>query len=246
MVPLPYGQYQDTDNFRLVDNSGTSVPAQFVPILRHWYRDNSIRILQIHFLADLSSSGSVTFTLKDDGGNPAPANPVSVLDAGSEVTVNTGALKFTVKKSGFNLFDQVWLMPGDVPIVNSTAQQGAVLTDKNDVQNWFQDRVIDTFAIEESGPVRAVIRLEGYTTSTDSANQAAGFIVRLYAYAGSRFVKVDFGLINGGQSLDNQGHILCVFRHLGLVAFPPVPSPAEDFLIIRIHDFSFPGVLGFV
>jgi hypothetical protein len=167
--------------------------------MRHWYRDNSLRFVQIHFLADVGAGGTATYSLKDDGPGTAPSTPVTVNETGNLITVNTGALKFTVRKDSFNLFNEVYLMPGDVPVVTASMQQGGVVTDQNDAIEWFSGRTIDSFAVEEAGPMRAVIRVEGYTTSYADSNQHLGFICRLYAYAGTRLVKVDMGLINGEQ-----------------------------------------------
>lgn len=200
MVPLPYGQYQDVSSFRLTDNGGNTVPAQFNPILRHALQDNSIRMVQVVFNATLTAKGSAVFNLKDDNGAVAPADPVTVSENGDIVTVNTGALKFTIKKNGFNLFNKVWLMPGDILVADSTAEQGPVFsTDRG--PHRLMDRTVDTFAIEESGPMRVVLRLEGYTRSIDSTTQRPGFIFRITAWAGSRYVKVDAGIINGERTL---------------------------------------------
>jgi hypothetical protein len=181
MVPLPQGQYQDVSNFRLLNKQGTAIPAQFVPIARYAFQDNSVRFVQVHFFTDVAAKGYDTLTLQDNGPGPAPANAVTVSQTGNMITVNTGALKFTVNKSSFNLFDQLWLEPGDVALVNSTAQQGGRYTDLRNTVKWLKDRTIDTFAIEETGPVRTVIRLESFTQSQDSVNQNPGFVCRLYA-----------------------------------------------------------------
>ena len=45
-VPVPFGKYQTTDKFRLIDVSGKKIPAQFDVLNRWWCRDNSIRHLK--------------------------------------------------------------------------------------------------------------------------------------------------------------------------------------------------------
>ena len=113
VVPLPYGTYQGISTFRVADNQGASIPAQFEVLNRWWARDNSIRHIAIHFQPTVepftgSGTGISRYYLRDDG--PAEVNtPLTVSEDSSKITVNTGPLKFTINKVQFNVFDEVWL-----------------------------------------------------------------------------------------------------------------------------------------
>lgn len=114
IVPLPYGQFQNTSSFRLVDSSGTTIPAQFNVLNRWWGRDNSIRHLMIHFQPTVavfttSGTGIATYFLKDDGFGDAVGTGLSVNEGTDDITVVTGPLKFTVKKRDYNVLNEVWL-----------------------------------------------------------------------------------------------------------------------------------------
>ena len=71
VIPLPFGKYQGTEKFRLVDSEGNEAPAQFEVLNRWWSRGNSIRHLLVHFQPSLSAfsspgSGITTYYLRDD------------------------------------------------------------------------------------------------------------------------------------------------------------------------------------
>src|SRR3990170_5896293 len=51
-----------------------------------------------------------------------------------------------------------------------------------------------TVQVEEAGPLRVVIRAEAPAIYTDTNNHKHGFAVRIYAYAGKPFVKIDYQL----------------------------------------------------
>ena len=95
VVPLPYGKYQNTNSFQLVDTLGKVVPAQFEVHNRWWAKDNSLRHVVIHFQPEVSAftaarTGQAKYWLKDNGGkNPFPSM-VSVKDSASKLIVNTG------------------------------------------------------------------------------------------------------------------------------------------------------------
>ena len=138
VVPLPYGQYQDVGKFRLVDAAGKTVPAQFDVLNRWWGRDSSIRHVKIEFqpaVAPFTTSGSgiTQYFLKDDGSGNAFTTDLKVSESSSAITVVTGPLKFTTRKSGFNILDQVWLdqngngtFEAAEQIIASSAENGGV------------------------------------------------------------------------------------------------------------------------
>ena len=72
VVPLPYGEYQNVDQFRVVDSGGRTVPAQFDALNRWWGRDGSIRHVKIEFQPSVaaftgSGTGITQYFLRDDG-----------------------------------------------------------------------------------------------------------------------------------------------------------------------------------
>lgn len=208
VIPFPYGAHQSTSGFRIVDAFGDTIPAQFEVLNRWWARDGSIRHVAVHFQATVPSNGDAAYTLWPTGGSPAPALPVQVHESTNEVVVDTGVLRFRVKQNGFNLFDEAWLdTNGDGAysaserMVAPDSQNGPVFTGRlsNDIQRASARSDI-RMVVEETGPMRAVIRLSGLTHYESATNHTHGFALRIYAYAGKSFVKVDYQLQNSAKN----------------------------------------------
>ncbi|MHC4820037.1 MAG: exo-rhamnogalacturonan lyase family protein, partial [Planctomycetota bacterium] len=209
VVPLTYGAYQDTSRFRIVDGQGHPVPAQFEVLNRWWARDNSLRHVVAHFRATVAADAASRYVVQTrEGAGPAPAQPVTVSQSGDITTVDTGVLKFTVKRNGFNLFDQVWLDTDEdgayaaaERIVAPNANGGPVFQGRRagDLQRASARSDIKV-EVEEVGPLRAVLRISALTNYRGAKNHTHGFAARIYAYAGASLVKVDYQLQNSAKN----------------------------------------------
>ncbi len=207
VIPLPVGQYQDTSGFSL------GVPAQFEVLERWATKDNSIRHVAAHFQATTPPGGQAIYTFRTDSVNPAPPQPVELSSAGSAITVTTGPLRFVVDSAAFNILDTVWYdlnqdgsYDNGERIILPSSNHGArvvacdnVGTNNNcSVTETQNDSALppDLVTIEESGPMRAVIRLERFTRYNGADDHKHGYVVRIYAYAGKPYVKLDYQVIN--------------------------------------------------
>jgi hypothetical protein len=202
VVPLPKGAFQNTNTFRVTDGSGTTVPAQFSVMNRRLAQDQSIANVLVRFQPTVSAfsgagTGIATYYLKDDGSGNATGTGLTVTEDGTQITVNTGVLRFTVKKSGFNIFDKVWL--NDQLIVEADATSGGELVNWKDQIQKDIDRNDVLVEVEESGPMEAIIKVEAVTKYVGPSNHTHGWAVRIYAYAGKSFVKVDYQLQNSSK-----------------------------------------------
>jgi len=234
IVPVSYGVYQDTTRFRIVDGQGNPVPAQFEVLNRWPMRDNSIRHVVAHFQASVGAAGKAFYAFQTKGAGPAPQKSVRVTDGAGVVTVDTGAVKFTVKKSGFNLFDEVWLdTNGDGAyaaserIVAPSSDVGATLTDRNGAKQRASDRSDLRIVIEESGPMRSVIRVSSLSKFFSATDHRHGFAARIYAYAGKSFVKVDYQLQNSAKNVRYSAPLF--FDDVTLSVRPTLTSPTARF-----------------
>jgi exo-rhamnogalacturonan lyase-like protein len=213
VVPLPFGKYYDTKKFRLVDSSDNTLPAQFKVLNRWWGRDNSIRHLQVNFQPTVSAftkrrTGVSTYYLRDDGFGNRFETALKVNEADDIITVITGPVKFAVNKKRFNILDEVWLdqnhdriFEDSEKVISSNAKNGGVFVGRlpGDVQ-IDSSRTDVTFEIEESGPMRVVIRAEALTKYYNTEKHTHGFAVRIYAYANKPFIKIDYQLQNSAKN----------------------------------------------
>jgi hypothetical protein len=209
-VPLPEGTYKEVDKFVLVDAAGKVVPAQFV-VRERWLKDDSVRHMTVHFRTDVKANEVAKFAVKDGGEAAAPPKPATVTEAGDAVAVDSGGVKFTVKKGDWHLFDSVEAggkallkAPGKVVFkaeYNKTPVEGEVA--KPPALGEFKDAqaVVKSFAVEEKGPGRVVVLAKG--AFQEGGADKLDFQARYYAMAGSSSVRVAFTVVNRqGKAFD--------------------------------------------
>ncbi|MCP4267428.1 MAG: hypothetical protein GY777_18000 [Candidatus Brocadiaceae bacterium] len=216
VVPLPYGMHYDVNSFRVVDASGDTVPAQFDVLNRWWTRDKSIRHVTVNFQPTVEaftsgSTGISRYYLRDDGTGNSTDTLITVKDGQESIEVNTGPLKFTVNKERFTIIDELWLDSNNNAIFEDSEQ--LIITGKDSggvfVGRLEGDVQLDSsrsdvkVVVEESGPMRVVIRAEALTEYIDTDNHTHGFAVRIYAYANKPFVKIDYQLQNSAKNKRN-------------------------------------------
>ncbi|MBK8479421.1 MAG: hypothetical protein IPL39_25000 [Opitutaceae bacterium] len=212
VIPLPRGAYQTADALRLYNAAGVAVPCQFAVLNRWWATDNSIRHVTAQFqvspaaFTGAAGSGTQTFHLRTSGDVIPPSRAVTVTESPSLVTVNTGPLRFTVNKgAGFNLFNELWLDANNdgtfaaaERLIAPSAANGGFLVPRTGAGATQNDSARNDISVtvEESGPLRVVLKIQALTNFTSTTNHLHGWAVRLYAYAGKPFVKVDYQLQN--------------------------------------------------
>jgi hypothetical protein len=159
--------------------------------------------VHVTFIASVPAKGTATYTLETGAAGPEVKTPVTVDNKADLCTVSTGPLKFTVKAKGFNLFDEVWLdvnangtFDAGEQIISSSPDNGSMFIDQNSALQKSSDIANPRFTVEESGPVRAILRVETPTLFTSTANMRHGYMCRIYAYAGKPYVKVEYTLKN--------------------------------------------------
>ncbi|HOX05762.1 MAG TPA: hypothetical protein PK280_05125 [Planctomycetota bacterium] len=212
-VPLPEGAAKDVDKFVLVDAAGKAVPAQFV-VRERWLKDDSVRHMTVHFRADLKAGETAKFTVSDSEvrtGKPVAMPPLDLTEAADSVAIDTGAVKFTIKKGDWHLFDSVDMSgkallksPGKVlfkaeygktPVENERAKAPELGEFKDAVP------VVKSFAVEEKGPGRVVVLVKG--AFQEGGADKLDFQARYYAVAGSSSVRVAFTIVNRqGKAFD--------------------------------------------
>ncbi len=203
VVPLPRGLYHDPAGLRIAES-----PSQ-VEVLERWPGEKSLRHVLVHFQPGVRANANSVYHLVQ--GEPAmPTSRVTVVEGDDNLTIITGPLKFTVSKVAFNLIDRLWLdtdgdgqFQGTEQIIQSHGQNGGILVPRAGagLLQSDADRKDLHLEIEERGPVRAVIRLAAPTKFVSTTEHVHGFAVRLYAYAGQSFIKIDYQLQNSARDV---------------------------------------------
>ncbi|MCX4432502.1 MULTISPECIES: exo-rhamnogalacturonan lyase family protein [Streptomyces] len=177
-VPWPKGAYQQDQTFALTDASGKDVPVQSWPIA--YWPDGSLK-----WTAHAVSSGSGKLTLA--AGTPtAPDKKVTVDKHGGTIDVSTGVITAKIGKSGSTLVKSV--KRGSTEIAKDgrlvLIRQPEIEDDDQGAEKYERfESVIAEVTVEQEGPVRAVVRVDG--KHRKGSRSWLPFSIRLYFYAGA-------------------------------------------------------------
>jgi hypothetical protein len=196
-VPLPEAMaFTDATLFSLRDPSGNVIPCEF-RIAAQWLRDrNAIRWLHLDFQTDLNASQSHKVWLHSEASPVSINSRLTAQDQGSVIQVNTGVIRFNVKKANFNLLDEVWVDESgsqnydDAHKIVAAHTGGGLVHKLGSVEFFSSNDAASTVAIERLGPMAVVLKATGQLKNSSGAG-SYHFITRIYAYNNSKIVKVD-------------------------------------------------------
>jgi hypothetical protein len=208
VVPLPPGSCHSTTQLCVALQGGGTVPSQ-CSVLERWRADNSLRHVRVQFPVSVPASGTVRYVLRD--GTPLPpTQPVIAQETPTNFTLVTGPLRCLVPKNSGRLLSGVWLDRNSNVVFESSEQLAAdhprnggafVPRAGAGAVQYDGDRTNLTVTLEESGPFRTVIRLASPARFSDTGHHDHGFAVRLYAYAGQSWLKMDYQLQNSDRTV---------------------------------------------
>ncbi|MFC5825837.1 Tat pathway signal sequence domain protein [Nonomuraea insulae] len=194
-VPWPMGAVQKDQAFALKTAAGQQVPVQTWATA--YWPDGSLKWTAHAIGAEVAPAEQYVLTA---GASAASATAVTVKDGREDVEVNTGVITCRIPKKGDKLVRS--LLRGDKEI----ARDGELVCLRQDEPDDDEGRAGKTekFAgrtekvtVEQSGPVRAVIRIEG--RHRHGNRSWLPFTVRLYFYAGSDSVRAVHSFVYDGN-----------------------------------------------
>lgn len=224
-VPLPRGAVMHSSELRLLDEQGALVPASIETRCR-WLEDKSVKWVTVHFLANVPAHGFRQFRLVRSTAL-LPDSPLKVERREKQIVVVTGPAKFIIPSDRLAPFDQVYLLPngstGREPQRGLLAQPARIVLEGRNGQSRVEDGKaeivgletqfrhtarVESVRIEEDGPARAVIALEG--TFSKQAAKSLDFTTRLYFYANSGLAQMTFSVRN--RQLDSMARFVGIER----------------------------------
>lgn len=218
-TPWAEGTVAAGSDFELRDSAGRVQPLQSWPLA--WWPDGSLK-WSAHALAP-HGTPSAHYGLQPVAANAGqPASLVS--ETAATITVDTGALRCVIPRSGPLLIEQI-LRQGQPALV------GGELTllvqsdpDQEPVSNRRYRSQVNSVSVEQRGPVRAVITLRGEHRNLHDQGAATllPFTVRLYFYAGSSALRLLHTLVYDG---DEQQDFI---KGVGLTFGVPLKAPLHD------------------
>lgn len=189
-------------SFQLVDHDGKALPVQSWPLA--FWPDGSLKWSGLATVAPAGLSGELTLTPRPAA--ETPTGPLQVSNDGKAILINTGALTCSVPLAGENLIGSLSIDGREVARSGQLVciLQDGPATDSADApkRETFHSR-IQHVTVEQSGPVRAVVRIEGVHQDGAAGREWLPFTVRLYFYAGDTSVKLVHTIIfDGDQEKD--------------------------------------------
>jgi len=220
-VPWPKGAIPKNQTFTLTTGDNKTLPLQTWP-LAYW-PDGSIKWMGYATLAGADSTGPLKLTV--GGGTTPAATAVKVIQTSAGVDIDTGNLQCHISTTGANLFDSLTLNGREIAtgahLVLYEQHSPTVDVDSQPPLEKYTSNV-KKVTVEQSGPVRAVVKIEGLHKADASSREWLPFVVRLYFYAGNQPIQmVHTILFDGDQEKD--------FIHgLGVVVNVPMREEIQN------------------
>jgi YetA-like protein len=202
-VPWSQGKVRKDQAFTLTSADGKSLPLQSWPLA--WWPDGSIKWSGFATVAGPEITGS----LRLSPSNTAAPTSVSVVQVGQSDTtfeIDTGRLKVRIPRRGASLIDS---MVVDGREVARYGQLICILQDgpdggaENSPPREKYSTKVERVTMEQSGPVRAVAKIEGKHQGMKSNREWLPFVVRLYFFAGQESVRLVHTVVyDGDESRD--------------------------------------------
>ncbi|HUJ73005.1 MAG TPA: hypothetical protein VLZ30_12230 [Verrucomicrobiae bacterium] len=219
-VPWPQGKVLKDATFSLADADGKQLPLQSWP-LAYW-PDGSLKWTGFAAPAAPEMRGPLTLTR---GSSVAPGPIIKSEETADFIEIDTGKVKYRLSKHGQHLVDSIAM---DGRVVGEHGDLVCVLEDRSDYDTKHATREVEfvsrikSAVIEQTGPVRAVVKIEGEHWS-ETANRAwLPFTVRLYFFAGVDTVRMVHSFVfDGDQEKD-------FIRGLGIRFMVPMRMQAHN------------------
>jgi hypothetical protein len=211
-VPWARGSTRRDQSFTLTGADGRTLPLQAWP-LAYW-PDGSLKWSGFATVASAGSAGPLHITPGPSGA--AAGTPIAVRQSATAIDVDTGALQCRLMRTGAALIDSM-TMEGRV-----VARQGRLEctledhTDPDLVRLEHFASAVKKVTVEQTGPLRAVVKIEGTHKAEKGNREWLPFTVRLYFYAGQAAVRMVHTIVfDGDQEKD-------FIRGLGVVFAVPM------------------------
>ncbi|MBE1491044.1 exo-rhamnogalacturonan lyase family protein [Plantactinospora soyae] len=187
-VPWPRGALSRDQELSLTTAAGTAVPVQSWPI--GFWPDGTVK-WTAHAIGT-SVPPAADYLLRP-GPAAVPESPVRVTETARTIEVDTGVVRCRIARRGRVLVPAI--IRGD----RTVAANGTLVCLRKDAPGdpeagtVRQERFtsdIQTVTVEQRGPVRAVVRVEGRHRADRGRRVWLPFTLRLYLYAGSDGIRV--------------------------------------------------------
>jgi hypothetical protein len=220
-MPWPKGQFPANQSFALQTAGGDAVAVQTWPT--GYWGDGSLKWTAHALGADAPAADK--YVIKP-GTPTAPAKPLQVHDDRAGVDVDTGVINVRINKRGGTIVRSITrggretARDGELVCLRQDSADDAGESGPARVEKFAS--TVHNVTIEQRGPVRAVIRVEGKHRALRGRREWLPFTIRLYLYAGSEAVRMTHTFVfDGDQNKD-------FIRGLGIRFQVPLTDALHD------------------
>ncbi len=221
-VPWPRGAVPATQAFALTGPDGKILPAQTWP-LAYW-PDGSLKWVGVATVAGPESAGE--FKLAPVAAAPvATGAAIAIRRSDTTIFIDTGRVQAVIPLHGDHIIDS--LRTGGHEVARA-GRLVCILQDGPDgdaadapVRERYGTQV-NRVTLEQAGPLRAVVKIEGQHLGADHHRAWLPFTVRLYFHAGQETIRLVHSIVFDG---DDQRDFI---RGLGLVFGVPLREQVQN------------------
>jgi hypothetical protein len=220
-TPWPRGKQRQEKNFALRDQATNNLlPLQSWP-LAYW-PDGSLK-WTAHALPPAEQAGAGPFEVVAQRTAARPGARLNVTEGDASIDIDTGAFVCRMNRSGATVIGSIsragreCLRDRKLVLLRqdrSASSDSAVVTQEN------FESAIDRVTLEQRGPLRAVVKVEG--KHANGRRQWLPFTLRVYFYVGSEAIRVLHTIVyDGDETVD-------FIRGLGLRFSVPLAGALHD------------------
>jgi hypothetical protein len=199
-VPFPKGELHSPEHVRLLNADGEEIPSQITPVTTWAPADSSLKWIWVFFFAEESDTYQLEYGPNVER---APITGERIRFVNNQrpygtASLSTGPLRFDVNKGeGGGFLDNVEFdVEGDGfgsedTLATEPTGRGSYL-DLLDSAGIDSSRatVTQTYHEKGSGPLHAILRIEGKYQYDRDDHAPAPFVTRIHAYAGKPYLRV--------------------------------------------------------
>ncbi|MCI4591928.1 Tat pathway signal sequence domain protein [Sphingobium sp. BYY-5] len=212
-VPWPRGAVRANAPLSLRATDGMPLASQHWPLAT--WPDGSLKWSAHALPAGIAQPSGLEVV---PGKPQAPAMPVLLRENANEVEIVSGTTRWRIPRKGNAIITGAW--SGDRQVMGALSLVASVDdAPENGRRTLFTGR-IDGLTVEQKGPVRAVVKLEGVHEGEGRA--LLPFTLRLYAYAGGDHLRIVHSFIFDGDPARD------FVSSIGLSAAVPMAGAPHD------------------